>query len=125
MTFRKVNDGAWGWRALRLLAKKSPYFFTYGNNPIAKLPDYLEQMLKKMCKDSSIFSGSAATAASATLAGLASAAASSAAGTPDKAASGKSASNLSANGDSNGSTTPVNTSNTGQLIKGNLFLFPV
>ena len=45
---RKVNDGQWGWRALRLLAKKSPHFFTYGNNPIAKLPDYLDSMLKKM-----------------------------------------------------------------------------
>jgi hypothetical protein len=30
------------------LAKKSPHFFTYGNNPIAKLPDYLDSMLKKM-----------------------------------------------------------------------------
>jgi hypothetical protein len=45
---RKVNDGQWGWRALRLLAKKTPHFFTYGNNPIAKLPDYLDSMLKKM-----------------------------------------------------------------------------
>ncbi len=48
--YRKVNDGSWGWRALRLLAKKSPHFFTYGNHPIAKLPDYLEQMLRKMAK---------------------------------------------------------------------------
>ena len=36
--YKIVNDGQWGWRALRLLAKKSPNFFTYGNNPIAKLP---------------------------------------------------------------------------------------
>lgn len=43
-----MNDGSWGWRALRLLAKKSPHFFTHGNNPIAKLPDYLTQMLGKM-----------------------------------------------------------------------------
>ena len=48
--YKKVNDGAWGWRALRLMAKKSPHFFTYGNHPIARLPDYLEQMLKKMSK---------------------------------------------------------------------------
>lgn len=47
-TYKKVNDGQWGWRALRLLAKKTPHFFTYGNNPIAKLPDYLESMLKRM-----------------------------------------------------------------------------
>ncbi len=45
--YKKVNDGQWGWRALRLLAKKSPHFFTHGNNPIAKLPDYLESILKK------------------------------------------------------------------------------
>ena len=31
-----------------MLAKKTPHFFTYGNNPIAKLPDYLDSMLKKM-----------------------------------------------------------------------------
>ena len=46
--YKKVNDGQWGWRALRLLAKKSPHFFTYGNNPIGKLNEYLESMLKKM-----------------------------------------------------------------------------
>jgi len=50
--YKKVNDGQWGWRALRLLAKKSPNFFTYGNNPIAKLPDYLDSILKKMYPDS-------------------------------------------------------------------------
>merc|ERR1719220_2482466 len=49
--YKKVNDGSWGWRALRLLAKKTPHFFTYGNHPIAKLPDYLDQMIKKMIKD--------------------------------------------------------------------------
>ena len=33
------------------MAKRSPHFFTYGNHPIAKLPDYLDSMLWKMCKD--------------------------------------------------------------------------
>lgn len=51
--YKKVNDGQWGWRALRLLAKKSPHFFTYGNIPIAKLPDYLDSLLKKMYNISS------------------------------------------------------------------------
>jgi len=46
--YKKVNDGQWGWRGLRLLAKKSPHFFTYGNNPIGKLNEYLETMLRKM-----------------------------------------------------------------------------
>lgn len=45
--YKKVHDGQWGWRALRLLAKKSPYFFTYGNAPIGTLPKYLTTMLKK------------------------------------------------------------------------------
>jgi hypothetical protein len=48
---RKVFDGSWGWRALRLLAKKSPHFFTFGNHPISKLPDYLDTMLRKLCKE--------------------------------------------------------------------------
>ena len=52
--FRKIFDGSWGWRALRLMAKKSPHFFTYGNHPIGKLPEYLDQMLKKMVKDSTV-----------------------------------------------------------------------
>jgi len=50
-TYRKVHDGQWGWRALRLLAKKSPFFFTFGNNPIGTLPKYLTNMLKKHYPD--------------------------------------------------------------------------
>lgn len=49
--YKKVNDGNFGWRALRLLARRSPQFFTYSNNPIAKLPDYLEIMIKKIAKE--------------------------------------------------------------------------
>lgn len=49
--YKKVNDGNFGWRALRLLARRSPQFFTHSNNPIAKLPDYLEIMIKKIAKD--------------------------------------------------------------------------
>lgn len=40
-----LKDGNFGWRALRLLAKKSPHFFIYSNNPINKLPDYLTMMV--------------------------------------------------------------------------------
>merc|ERR1712226_1546602 len=46
--YKKVNDGQWGWKALRLLAKRSPNFFTHGNAPIGKLNAYLETMLKNM-----------------------------------------------------------------------------
>lgn len=48
---RKVNDGNFGWRALRLLARRSPHFFVHGNYPINKLPEYLETMIKKIAKD--------------------------------------------------------------------------
>ena len=46
-----MNDGNFGWRALRLLARRSPHFFTHSNNPINKLPEYLETMIKKIAKD--------------------------------------------------------------------------
>lgn len=49
--YRKVNDGNFGWRALRLLARRSPHFFVHGNNPINRLPEYLETMIKKIAKD--------------------------------------------------------------------------
>jgi len=49
--YRKVNDGNFGWRALRLLARRSPHFFVHGNYPINKLPEYLETMIKKIAKD--------------------------------------------------------------------------
>jgi len=50
-TYKKVNNGEWGWRALRLMSRRSSHFFISGNNPIAKLPDYLESMLGKMAKE--------------------------------------------------------------------------
>lgn len=46
-----LRDGNFGWRALRLMARRSPHFFTYSNNPINKLPDYLEMMVKKIAAD--------------------------------------------------------------------------
>lgn len=49
--YKKVNDGNFGWRALRLLARRSPHFFVHGNYPINKLPEYLESMIKKIAKD--------------------------------------------------------------------------
>ncbi|XP_014227783.1 THO complex subunit 1 [Trichogramma pretiosum] len=49
--YKKVNDGNFGWRALRLLAERSPHFFVHGNYPINKLPEYLEMMIKKIAKD--------------------------------------------------------------------------
>ena len=35
--YKKVNNGEWGWRALRLMSRRSSHFFISGNNPIAKV----------------------------------------------------------------------------------------
>lgn len=50
-SFRLVNDSNFGWRGLRLLASKSPHFFTNSGNSIATLPEYLTNMIKKVAKD--------------------------------------------------------------------------
>lgn len=49
--YRRVNEANFGWRALRLLARRSLHFFTHGNTPITKLPDYLETHVRKLAKD--------------------------------------------------------------------------
>ncbi|KAL1498429.1 hypothetical protein ABEB36_009234 [Hypothenemus hampei] len=45
-----LNDSNFGWRALRLLAKRSPYFFSINtqNHP---LPKYLELMVQKLAHE--------------------------------------------------------------------------
>ena len=48
---RRINDANFGWRALRLLARRSPHFFTHGNTPITRLPDYLETHVKKLATE--------------------------------------------------------------------------
>ncbi|KPJ12360.1 THO complex subunit 1 [Papilio machaon] len=49
---RRTASGGWGWRALRLLARRSPHFFVHTNNPIGRLPDYLDDMVKRIARDS-------------------------------------------------------------------------
>lgn len=46
-----VNDSNFGWRGLRLLACRSPHFFTHSASPIATLPEYLSTMIKKLAKE--------------------------------------------------------------------------
>ncbi|KAI5644111.1 THO complex subunit 1 transcription elongation factor domain-containing protein [Phthorimaea operculella] len=48
---KRTSDGGWGWRALRLLARRSPHFFVHTNNPIGKLPDYLDDMVKRVSRE--------------------------------------------------------------------------
>ncbi|XP_075979024.1 THO complex 1-like protein Hpr1 isoform X2 [Anticarsia gemmatalis] len=47
---REVSGG-WGWRALRLLARRSPHFFVHTNNPIGRLPDYLNAMVERVTRE--------------------------------------------------------------------------
>jgi len=50
-SYKKVNNGEWGWRALRLMSRRSQHFFLVGNSQISKLPEYLEMMMTKMAED--------------------------------------------------------------------------
>ncbi|KAG6455129.1 hypothetical protein O3G_MSEX009051 [Manduca sexta] len=45
------RGAGWGWRALRLLARRSPHFFVHTNNPIGRLPDYLDAMVERVTRD--------------------------------------------------------------------------
>ena len=55
-----MNDESWRWRALRLLAKKTPHFFTYSNDPITNVPDYLDSIIRKIVKETSFQSSESA-----------------------------------------------------------------
>lgn len=46
-----LKDSNTGWRALRLLARKSPHFFTYNNTILNSLSSYLEMMVRKISHD--------------------------------------------------------------------------
>lgn len=43
-----LKDSNTGWRALRLLARRSPHFFTYNNTILNPLSSYLEMMVRKI-----------------------------------------------------------------------------
>ncbi|CAL8109715.1 unnamed protein product [Orchesella dallaii] len=47
-----LGDPMFGWKTLRLLARRSPYFFQmFGGAPISPLQNYLEYVLKKINTD--------------------------------------------------------------------------
>jgi THO complex subunit 1 len=48
---KEKNDPSFEWRALRLLARQSPHFFTLFNSPSCKVTDYLDSVRKKIQKD--------------------------------------------------------------------------
>ncbi|XP_064605925.1 THO complex subunit 1-like [Liolophura sinensis] len=49
--YKLVNNINFQWRALRLLARRSPHFFTHTNQPAMALPAYLELMVTKLAKE--------------------------------------------------------------------------
>lgn len=50
-SYRAVNNSNYGWRALRLLARRSPHFFQPTNQQFKSLPEYLENMVIKLAKE--------------------------------------------------------------------------
>ncbi|CAJ0928819.1 unnamed protein product [Ranitomeya imitator] len=49
--YKVVNNSNYGWRALRLLARRSPHFFQPTNQQFKSLPEYLENMVIKIAKE--------------------------------------------------------------------------
>nr|CAI5846650.1 unnamed protein product [Callosobruchus analis] len=46
-----TKDSNFGWKALRLLARRSPYFFTYNNANMNPLSSYLQLAVKKIANE--------------------------------------------------------------------------
>lgn len=49
--FRVVRNSNYGWRALRLLSRRSPHFFQPTNQKFKSLADYLDSMVNKLAKE--------------------------------------------------------------------------
>ena len=49
--YRAVNNSNYGWRALRLFARRSPHFFQPTKQQFKSLPEYLENMVIKLAKE--------------------------------------------------------------------------
>ncbi|XP_041358036.1 THO complex subunit 1-like [Gigantopelta aegis] len=49
--YKLINQRAFQWKSLRLLARKSPHFFTHSTSPSLPLPKYLENILSKLAKE--------------------------------------------------------------------------
>jgi len=46
-----VRNPNYGWRALRLLSRRSPHFFQPTNQKFKSLADYLDSMVSKLAKE--------------------------------------------------------------------------
>ncbi|XP_076149606.1 THO complex subunit 1 [Alosa pseudoharengus] len=49
--YKVVRNSNYGWRALRLLSRRSPHFFQPTNQQFKNLADYLENMVIKLAKE--------------------------------------------------------------------------
>ncbi|CAC5356367.1 THOC1 [Mytilus coruscus] len=49
--YKLINDQIFQWKSLRLLARRSPHFFTHTNTPAVPQPQYLEMMLNRLAKE--------------------------------------------------------------------------
>uniref|UniRef100_A0A8C7TEF0 THO complex 1 n=1 Tax=Oncorhynchus mykiss TaxID=8022 RepID=A0A8C7TEF0_ONCMY len=49
--YKVVHNSNYGWRALRLLSRRSPHFFQPTNQQFKSLADYLESMVIKLAKE--------------------------------------------------------------------------
>uniref|UniRef100_UPI0037E91486 THO complex subunit 1 n=1 Tax=Semicossyphus pulcher TaxID=241346 RepID=UPI0037E91486 len=49
--YKVVRNANYGWRALRLLSRRSPHFFQPTNQKFKSLADYLDSMVSKLAKE--------------------------------------------------------------------------
>ncbi|KAK3746286.1 hypothetical protein QZH41_016539, partial [Actinostola sp. cb2023] len=49
--YKLIKNSNFGWRALRLLARRSQHFFQPSSNPFKTLPDYLESVVLQLAQE--------------------------------------------------------------------------
>lgn len=49
--YKVIKNGNFGWRALRLLARRSHHFFQPSSNPFKTLPEYLESVVQQLAQE--------------------------------------------------------------------------
>lgn len=49
--YKVTKNSNFGWRALRLLARRSHHFFQPSTNPFKTLPDYLESVVQQLAQE--------------------------------------------------------------------------
>ncbi|KAH8409875.1 hypothetical protein KR222_011855, partial [Zaprionus bogoriensis] len=60
-TPHEKSDPAFEWRALRLLARQTPHFFTFVSQPSCKISDYLDVVRKRLLREKELLKQTSAT----------------------------------------------------------------